>query len=70
MGEPEERREAADLEATLQAMAEAPVTAAPVRCGLPLIILSGLQAMIDEGRMTAAEAAECLRGGPREGSTG
>mgnify|MGYP001599773953 FL=1 len=70
MGEPEERREAADLEAKLQAMAEAPVTATPVRCGLPLIILWDLQAIIDEGRMTAAEAAEWLRGGPREGSTG
>lgn len=34
------------------------------RCGMPLILLWALQAMIDEGRITPAEAAEMVgRGG-------
>ena len=30
-------------------------------CGMPLLILWGLQGLIDEGRITTAEAIELLR---------
>ena len=33
-----------------------------VQCGLPLILLWGLQGLIDEGHMTAAEAMQILLG--------
>ena len=41
----------------------------PVRCGMGLIVLWGLQAMIDKGQITAAEAAELVRQLPAKGAT-